>query len=147
MTCLLCDIISGKACASIVYQNECVISFLSQEQPNPYTVVVAPRRHIETLYDLDDDLAAQLFQTTVLLGRVIREVSDCPGLSLIQANGGPAGQEIRHMHIHLMPRFPNDTVLGRLLLRWDRTPREQAELERLAVRLHKQLQLQEHVSD
>ncbi|WP_112432674.1 HIT family protein [Thermogemmatispora tikiterensis] len=144
MSCIFCEMISGKVEANFVYQSDEVVAFLSEEQPNPYKVVVAPRKHIETIYDLDDQLAACIFQATVHVARAIRRASNCPGLSLVQANGHAAQQRVRHFHLHLLPRFPHDTALGRVFLRWEGCPAERSELERLAADLHAQLSHQSH---
>ncbi|GAC1399977.1 MAG: hypothetical protein NVS4B12_24050 [Ktedonobacteraceae bacterium] len=113
---------------------------MSLEQPNPYKVLVIPRVHIETLYDLSSEQAARVFQTTVQIARAIRDVSGCEGLNLIQSNGSVGQQDVFHFHMHLIPRFHGDTAAGRILLRWDNTEQEHSVLDTLAADLHARLQ-------
>jgi histidine triad (HIT) family protein len=111
----------------MVFTNEHVLAFLSPEQPNPYKVLVIPREHAATLYDLTDEQAAHIFQATVHIARAIRAVSGCEGLNIVQSNGAVGQQDVFHFHLHLVPRVVGDTQEGRIILDWDNTPRERAE--------------------
>ncbi|HEX4206318.1 MAG TPA: HIT family protein [Ktedonobacteraceae bacterium] len=135
MGCIFCEIIAGRVATSMVWQDEHTCAFMSLEQPNPYKVLVVPCEHVETLYDLNDEQAAQVFQTTVRVARAIREVAACPGLNLVQSNGHAGQQDIFHFHIHLIPRFSDDKQAGRVTLTWDNTSSERQELDHLAADL------------
>jgi histidine triad (HIT) family protein len=128
MSCILCEISSRQAPASFVYEGEQVFGIISLDQPNPYKVIVAPRAHTETLYDLNDDQAAHIFQATVKIACVIREVSGCDGLNLVQSNGLAGQQEVFHFHLHLVPRFYADSII----LKWDNTQMDRSELNHMA---------------
>lgn len=140
--CVFCEIAKGTVPASMVFANEHVLAFLSLEQPNPYKVLVIPREHVATLYDLTDEQAAHLFQATVRIARLIRAVSRCEGLNVVQANGTIGQQDVFHFHLHLVPRVAGDTQQGRIVLDWDNTPSPRQELDRLAADLRQQLQSQ-----
>ena len=112
--CIFCKIAKGSAPASIVMADAHVLAFLSLEQPNPYKVLVIPREHVATLYDLTDEQAAHIFQTTVRIARLIRAVSGCKGLNVVQSNGTVGQQDVFHFHLHLVPRIKGDTEQGRM---------------------------------
>jgi histidine triad (HIT) family protein len=131
MTCVFCEIVAGREPASFVWRDGRVVAFLSLEQPNPYKVLVVPRAHVETIYDLDDDLAACVFQAAVRVARAVRSVAGCPGLNLVQANGAAGQQDVFHFHLHVVPRLPGD----RVTLRWPNVQRGRSELDRLAADL------------
>ncbi|MDQ6644510.1 MAG: HIT domain-containing protein [Chloroflexota bacterium] len=141
MDCVFCEIVAGRLPASFVWKGEDVLAFMSLEQPNPYKVLVIPRVHIETLYDLSSDQAARIFQTTVRVARAIRDVSGCEGLNVVQSNGRVGQQDVFHFHLHLVPRFHDDTATGRILLHWDNTEQERSILDALAADLRSHLQL------
>ena len=101
---------------------------MSLDQPNPYKVLVVPRAHIENIYDLSPEDAAHIFQATVKIARAIRAASGCDGLNLVQSNGHTAGQDVFHFHLHLVPRFYNDSVI----LSWQNTQAKRSELNRMA---------------
>jgi histidine triad (HIT) family protein len=140
--CVFCEIAKGTAPASMVFADEHVLVFLSPEQPNPYKVLIIPREHAATLYDLTDEQAAHIFQATVHIARIIRTVSGCEGLNVVQSNGTAGQQDVFHFHLHLVPRVAGDTQQGRIVLDWDNTPHERKELDRLAADLRLQLQPQ-----
>jgi len=127
--CIFCQIASGQAPVSIVYENELVVAFMDINQPNPYKTLVIPRQHRETIYDLDDELAAALFQATVKIARAVRTVSSCDGLNIIQSNGWAGQQDVFHFHLHILPRFLDDGII----LRWNFTQRDRATLDRFAA--------------
>ncbi len=128
MDCIFCQIVSGQAPASFVYQDDKVVAFMSLEQPNPYKVLVVPRDHVETLFELNDQQAAAIFQATVKVARAIRAASGCDGLNLVQSNGEAGQQDVFHFHLHLVPRFWNDDIV----LDWDNSIQDRDTLARLA---------------
>ena len=128
MDCILCEISSGRAQASFVYEDEYVFGIMSLDQPNPYKVLVVPRAHVETIYDLSEDQAARIFQAAVKIARAIREASGCEGLNVVQSNGRAGQQDVFHFHLHLVPRFHGDSVL----ISWENRRAEGDKLERMA---------------
>ncbi len=101
---------------------------MSLEQPNPYKVLVIPHAHIETIYDLDDELAASIFQVTTKIARAIRNVSKCDGLNIVQSNGRAGQQDVFHFHLHLVPRFTGDQIM----FAWDNSPSDRDILDQFA---------------
>ncbi len=134
--CIFCQSASGQAPASFVYEDDLVVAFMDINQPNPHKVLVIPREHRETIYDLDDDLAAVIFQATVKIARAIRAASGCDGLNIIQSNGEAGQQDVFHFHLHLLPRYHNDEIV----LDWDFARSGRDVLDRFAadIRAHMQ---------
>jgi histidine triad (HIT) family protein len=127
--CVFCKILSGDVPAHFVYEDEKVAAFLSLEQPTPCKVLVVPREHVEMIFDLNDELAAAIFQATV------REASGCSGLNLIQSNGRVGQQDIFHFHLHIVPRFEDDGIV----LAWDTTQASLESLQTYAQQIREQL--------
>ena len=136
MSCIFCQISSGQALASFIFRNEQVFAIMSLDQPNPYKVLVVPRSHIENIYDLSAEDAAHIFQATVKIARAIRAASGCDGLNLVQSNGRAGQQDVFHFHLHLVPRFDNDSVI----LSWQNTKAERSELNRMAEEICSKLE-------
>jgi len=101
---------------------------MSLEQPNPYKVLVIPHAHIESIYELNDELAASIFQVTAKIACAIRNVSHCDGLNLVQSNGKAGQQDVFHFHLHLVPRFTGDQIV----FAWDNTPSKRKMLDQYA---------------
>lgn len=109
--CVFCDIVVGKTPASVVYEDASTISFMDLRQLAEGHVLVVPKQHVETLDVLPLDLAARLMQGAVLTARALRHSLHPAGLSLWQSNGAVAGQEVPHVHLHLLARQPHDGLL------------------------------------
>lgn len=134
--CIFCRIVSGTAPAHFVYKDDLVVGFLSLEQPNPYKVLVIPRFHVETVYDLSDELAAAIFKATVKIARGVRDVSGCEGMNLVQSNGRAGQQDVFHFHLHIVPRYSGDKII----FDWDNTPLPAEKLSQLAGEIRARLQ-------
>ncbi len=133
--CIFCAIGAGRAPGSFAYEDERVFAIMSLEQPTPYKVLVIPRDHVATVYDLTDEQAAAIIRATVRVARAVRDASGCAGLNLVQANDPVGQQTVPHFHIHVVPRFEGDGIV----LRWDNALADRAELDRLAAEIRARL--------
>jgi histidine triad (HIT) family protein len=136
--CVFCSIQAGELPAHFVYEDDLIAGFLSLEQPNPYKVLVVPREHVETVCDLNDELASAIFQTTAKIARRVRDVSKCDGMNLMQPNGKASLQDVFHFHFHIVPRFFEDGII----LDWDNTPAQQEKLSQYAQEMRTQLEVE-----
>jgi diadenosine tetraphosphate (Ap4A) HIT family hydrolase len=107
-SCVFCRILDGGEPASLVYEDAQTIAFMDLRQPNPGKTLVIPRRHAETIDALDEATAASLGQTVVRVARAVQRAFAPPGLTLQQFNGAVAGQDVPHVHVHIIPRWEGD---------------------------------------
>lgn len=105
---MFCRIVAGRTEASIVDSDERAMAFMDLRQPNPGHVLVIPRTHVPTIDGLDDDDAAAIMRLATRVARALRRLYPDYGLSLWQSNGEAAGQEVPHVHLHLLPRRAGD---------------------------------------
>ena len=103
-SCVFCRIIAGTAACSRVYADETCLAFMDLHQRSPGHVLVAPRRHVEQIYDLDEDTAAHLAVVVLHIARAVRDVFLPMGLRVQQNNGEAAGQSVFHVHWHAITR-------------------------------------------
>ena len=108
--CLFCAIVAGEAPASVVWEDPAVIAFMDLRQPISGHVLVIPRRHIADILELDDDTGASLMAGTARVARAVSKAFSPDGLSVWQSTGEAAGQEVFHLHLHVMPRRTGDTL-------------------------------------
>ena len=131
--CIFCEILAGKSPASIAYQDDTVTAILDIRPITPGHLLVIPRAHVSSLSELDDATGAHLFQVAKQLARAIRRSSvPSEGILLWLADGEAAGQEVPHLHMHVLPRVRGDGV--RLNFRHGSNP-TRAKLDALATQI------------
>lgn len=108
-SCILCDVITGSAAASMVAAEPGAVAFLDIRPVNPGHVLVVPRRHVASLQGLSDADGEAMMRLARHLASALR-ISGlrCEGVSLWLADGEAAGQEVLHAHLHVVPRFAGD---------------------------------------
>ncbi len=107
--CVFCRIVGDVANASLVYADDKVLAFMDHQPVNPGHVLVIPKRHASRLAELDEEAGAQLFRVAMRVAEGIRMSGlKCEGLNLHLADGEAAGQEVLHVHMHVIPRFRGD---------------------------------------
>jgi histidine triad (HIT) family protein len=100
MTCIFCRIASGEAPAKLVLGSEHVLAFRDIRPLAPTHVLVIPRRHVASLWELDDrELAGHLLHACADVAR--RERLE-PGFRVIANNRRDGGQEVEHLHLHVL---------------------------------------------
>ena len=109
--CIFCAIVAGEVETSAVYADDMTFAFMDLRQPNGGHALVEPRQHIPTLYDLDEVTSAALMRMVVLTARAVRKSLQPDGVSVWQSNGEAAGQEVPHVHFHVLARQPADGLL------------------------------------
>lgn len=77
---------------------------------NPGHVLVIPKRHVENLYDLPDDLAVPLVRTMRRVAMALKQAYGCDGISLRQHNEPAGSQDVWHHHTHVFPRYHDDNL-------------------------------------
>jgi histidine triad (HIT) family protein len=107
--CSFCEILAGKAPASFLYQDERVRAFMDIHPVNPGHLLVVPNLHAASLADLDPIDGARMFQVAQRLAAALRGSGlHCDGINLHLSDGRAAGQDVFHVHLHVIPRLVGD---------------------------------------
>jgi histidine triad (HIT) family protein len=106
--CLFCKIITKTIPAKIVYEDEHVIAFLDITPRAPGHTMVIPKYHAPTLIALPDGEVALLFGTVKKTAAMLMSALHPDGITIGINQGRASGQEVDHLHVHLMPRFHGD---------------------------------------
>jgi histidine triad (HIT) family protein len=133
--CVFCRIVRGVAPASIVYSDEKVMAIMDIQPVNLGHVLIIPKTHAEQLSELDEETGAHMFKIAMRIAKAIRR-SDikCEGIDLFLADGGAAGQEVFHVHLHVIPRFRGDGFKIRFGPSYSSRP-EREELDRVGEKI------------
>ena len=113
MECVFCGIVVGKLPAERLYEDEEVIAFLDIRPLRPGHTLVIPKAHCKDLRDCPAGVLGPLLHAAQRLAPTLLEVTGSDGFNLIVANGESAGQEVFHLHLHLLPRVPKDGFTSR----------------------------------
>jgi histidine triad (HIT) family protein len=111
-TCLFCNIASGNNIASIVYKDAAVMAFMDANPVNVGHTLVIPKEHWENIYKIPENVLAELAKVVKRVCGAVKKTLDADGISILQLNGKAAGQSVMHFHVHVIPRFKGDTILG-----------------------------------
>ena len=103
-------IIQREIPAAIVYEDEHTIAFMDAGQVNPGHVIVATKKQVETVLDLDDELAGAMFRTAAKVARAVDRAFAPEGITILQANKAAGWQTVPHVHLHVLPRHTGDGV-------------------------------------
>jgi histidine triad (HIT) family protein len=111
VACFICRIVAREAPASVVLEDQSTMAFVDIRQPNEGHILVVPRQHIETIDLLEGTIVADLAWSTVRVARAVRRAYRPPGMNVWESNGEAAGQEVPHVHFHVLPRHHGDGLL------------------------------------
>jgi histidine triad (HIT) family protein len=108
MECIFCKIIKGEIKAKIIKETKNSLAFLDAFPLTKGHALVVPKKHYEKIQDMTRDDNQDLFET---VRQVVAKVDSLTGATLVAAhNGRGAGQEIPHVHVHLIPRSKDDSA-------------------------------------
>ena len=135
--CIFCRIIRGELPAHKVYEDERVLAFLDIHPSAPGHTLIIPKVHEERIEDLSEEEAEAIFKVLHRLTGRIQAAVDAPSSTIGLNNGPESGQEVPHVHIHVIPRFRGD--MGGIIQGVSRIGRRlnEEEMHRIAERIRK----------
>ncbi|MFG2076508.1 HIT family protein [Nonomuraea maritima] len=108
-SCVFCDIVAGRAEASIPYEDDTIVVLMDVNPVAPGDALVIPRVHAVGLEDLDEETGTHMWRTSHRLARALRRSGlRCEGVNVFLADGEAAFQQVFHVHLHVFPRHPDD---------------------------------------
>ncbi|WP_253737847.1 HIT family protein [Halohasta salina] len=98
----------GEIPARIIHETETTLAFLDAHPLARGHTLVVPKEPYEHLQDLPADLSADLFETVRELTPTIEAAVEADATTIGINNGEASGQEVPHVHVHIIPRFEGD---------------------------------------
>ena len=110
MECIFCKIANGEILSATLYEDNDFRVILDVNPASKGHTLILPKKHAENLYDLPDETASKALVLAKNMASKIEKALECDGLNLVQNNGETAGQTVFHFHMHIIPRYKNDSV-------------------------------------
>jgi histidine triad (HIT) family protein len=108
MACIFCRIAADEVPSRTVYRDDSVVGFLDANPLAPGHTLVVPTEHNRRLSALPNPLARELFGSVHTLVDRVETAVDAEAVTVAVNDGAAAGQEVQHVHCHLVPRFDGD---------------------------------------
>jgi histidine triad (HIT) family protein len=112
MDCIFCRIIAGEIPSHTVYEDDATLAFLDINPASRGHTLVIPKEHAADLHSLSSAALVATARTTQTVARLLQRGVQPEGINVLQNNSPAAGQVVFHYHVHLIPRWHGDRVLG-----------------------------------
>jgi histidine triad (HIT) family protein len=108
MDCIFCKIRDGEIPSVNIYNDERTFAIMDINPLNDGHLLVIPKRHAATVYDVAEDDLAGAAVVAKRIALAVQKALRPDGLNILQANGAAAFQSVAHLHLHLIPRWVGD---------------------------------------
>ncbi len=109
MDCIICQLVNEEIEVTKVYEDDLVLAVMDIQPINPGHLFISPKKHVEFISELDEELGTHIFKIAMKLADALRKSGlKCEGVNIYLSDGDVAGQEIPHVHLHVIPRIRGD---------------------------------------
>lgn len=103
--CIFCKLANGIFDTNTLYENEDFRVIFDASPATEGHVLILPKEHYANVFELPDELASKVYVLAKKIAGVMKEVTGCDGVNILQNNGEAAGQTVFHFHMHVIPRY------------------------------------------
>ena len=107
--CLFCKIANGEIPSYTLYEDDLVKVFLDINPVSQGHCLIIPKKHYENMLDVDKEIVSHSLDVARKVYKILNDELNMDGLTITQNN--MYGQEVKHYHIHLIPRYEKDNLL------------------------------------
>lgn len=106
--CIFCKIVNHEIPATVVYEDDDVLVFMDIGPIIKGHALVIPKKHYDPIAETPDEILTKLHLTAKRIAQAQMNGLSADGVNIMQNNGRAAGQEVPHIHVHVIPRFKGD---------------------------------------
>ena len=106
--CIFCKIVEKEIPATVVFEDDEVLVFMDIGPIIKGHALVIPKKHYDPVTETPDDLLAKLHITAKRIASAQMNAFGADGVNIMQNNGEASGQEVPHLHVHVIPRYDDD---------------------------------------
>ncbi len=129
--CIFCKILAGQIPSVRVYEDEQAVAFLDINPIAPGHTLLVPREHYADLLATPHEVLSALMAAAPRVARGVLAATRGEGFNFFQFNGRCSGQEVFHLHFHIIPRRPGDAVS----FQWKQGKYREGEMAALGARI------------
>ncbi|MBN2154931.1 MAG: HIT family protein [Candidatus Lokiarchaeota archaeon] len=126
--CLFCKIISGEIPSLKVYEDENSLAFLDISPFTKGHSIVVPKNHYISLLEFPEEKMQECLSAVKKVAIKLKTKLEADGINIMQNNYKAAGQEINHLHFHVIPRWKNDKAFPLRIEKKERSKEELSEI-------------------
>lgn len=106
--CIFCKVVAGQIPAKVIRQNDRAVAFLDAFPLAPGHTLVVPKLHYTKIQDMETEDAVAVFALVHELTKAVESAAGSSASTIAIHNGSEAGQEVPHVHVHIIPRKKGD---------------------------------------
>ena len=133
--CIFCKMAEGEIPVTKIYEDEAILAFLDIGPVSDGHTLVIPKQHFENLHDCPGELLGQVGACLGKIAKAVLAAMNSEGYNVLCNNGAAAGQLIKHLHFHIIPRKNGDGVFDR----WPVYKYQEGRIEAIAAEIRKNL--------
>ena len=108
--CIFCKLANGVFETNTLYEDDDFRVIFDASPATKGHVLILPKEHAANVFELSEETASKVFVLAKKIATVLKEVTGCEGVNILQNNGEIAGQTVFHFHLHMIPRYKGDEV-------------------------------------
>ena len=109
--CIFCQIVDGLSPARVLLENEHCLAFLDIAPAGKGHTLVIPKKHYVDILDTASEALSEVMRMTKEVSHLLDTKLKPDGLSLFQMNRTAGGQTVFHFHMHIVPRWSDDSLI------------------------------------
>lgn len=130
--CIFCKIANGEIPSDTVYEDEHYRAILDLSPAVKGHTLIIPKEHFDDLLSADDETLSTVLKTAQHIGGAMMQALGCDGFNVLQNNGEAAGQSVRHLHVHIVPRYNGG---DKIIANWKQLESDPAEQKKIAAEI------------
>lgn len=111
--CIFCSIIAGEIPSAQVYRDSDFVVIMDKYPINKGHTLVIPVKHYDTLLHMPPAEVGRLYAAVPAVAKAVVSAVGADGFNVGQNNGIAANQIVPHVHVHVVPRFADDSPDGK----------------------------------
>jgi histidine triad (HIT) family protein len=112
-SCVFCSIIAGKLPKAILYEDRNILVLMDKYPINVGHTLVIPKIHYDNLLLMPPSEVGKLYAIIPVIAKAVIRAVKADGFNVGQNNGRAANQIVPHVHVHIIPRFKEDSPDGK----------------------------------